>query len=440
MSKGAAAMRILMFGWEFPPRISGGLGTACHGLSSALAAAGQDVCFVLPGRHRPQITPGIRFLTAAELLGTEYLSFEGASPYNPSYACRSAIVQDALPSHCRPSPLVPISYRVPASLAAGYERVGRKAAQVCSFEIIHCHDWMTVGAGLAARRFSGKPLLLQIHSLEIDRCGRNADPHIEQIERCGLKEADRIIAVSQISKNRLVEHYRIAEEKVAVLYNGVDAPGWNSPRRPAAPLRNPLVSFVGRLSWQKGPDRFLQVARRIRRRMPGARFVMAGDGELLPTLKTEAARLHLPVAFPGFLTHQALTSLLSLSDVMIMPSRFEPFGIAALEAAAAGVPVVLSSTCGVREVLPGALLAKPDTASGLASAALRLLESPGLRQFHSRCNLAAVQSLSWTKAAASLSGIYRDQVRAGAPSGADNTDSLPARNDKDPCPIGLGSA
>jgi glycosyltransferase involved in cell wall biosynthesis len=404
-------MRILMFGWEFPPRISGGLGTACHGLSSALAAAGQDVYFVLPGRHRPQSTPGIRFLTAAEVLGSEFRDLHDVSLYAPFCECQSPADRNASSSHCRPFSHVPISYRAPASLAAGYEQVGRKAAQACSFEIIHCHDWMTIGAGLAARRLSGKPLLLQIHSLEIDRCGPNADPHIEQIERCGLEEADLVVAVSQTTKNRIVEHYQIAEKKVAVLYNGVAAQDWRRARRSTVSKRNPLVTFVGRLSWQKGPDRFLQAASRIRRRMPEANFVMAGDGELLPTLKRQVARRRLSVAFPGFLTHQALAGLLSVSDVVIMPSRFEPFGIAALEAAAAGVPVVLSSNCGVREVLSGALLAKPDTPSGLAAAALRLLESPDGRQAHIRYNLATVQSLSWTKVAASLTRIYQSQIQ-----------------------------
>jgi glycosyltransferase involved in cell wall biosynthesis len=232
-------------------------------------------------------------------------------------------------------------------------RYGQVAAQIAadhSFDIIHAHDWMTFPAGIAAKALSGKPLVVHVHATEIDRSGEHVNPAVFAIEKEGMMNADKVITVSNWTKKIAIRDYGIDESKIEVVHNGINPKETAGAGRDFSPqLNSPVVTFLGRITHQKGPMYFVEAARKVHRQFPDVHFVVAGSGDQLPQMIERIAQEKLSdrFHFTGFLKGDDVDRVWAMSTVYVMPSVSEPFGIAPLEAIQAGVPVILSKQAGV---------------------------------------------------------------------------------------------
>lgn len=334
---------VLMLGWEFPPFVHGGLGVACHGLAAALASR-LPLTLALPHSTPP---PGFSHLALPP------------PAKSPRLSLRIGVDSDLAPylDADPPGPIGPDLYGsdLPARVF-GFARRAAAAASAIDFDLIHAHDWMTALAGLEIRARTGKPLVFHVHSLGFDRAGRHEQDWIHKLECRILREADLVITVSHYTRGIALRHYGAPPDKTVVVHNGI-AP--ITPFRTPKPFPGKLVVFLGRLTGQKGPDHFLEIARQVLVARPKVRFAMAGRGRQLHRLMASARRLgiHHAFHFTGFLNRQKVHHLFSMADAYCMPSNSEPFGLSALEAAQFGVPVVLSQESGVAEILSAARIA-----------------------------------------------------------------------------------
>jgi glycosyltransferase involved in cell wall biosynthesis len=429
-------MRVLMLGWEFPPYISGGLGTACLGLTRALAESGVEVIFVLPRSPEGPLVPRVRFLGARPRPRTAgrrsavrpkpvefvavascmrpYAAAEPASAIAP--AAETPVASAAEPTA---PPPVPGSPRPGAALYAGdvfeaverYAEAATEAALRERFDLVHAHDWMTFAAGRTVAERSGRPLIVQVHSTEFDRSGLAAHPEICAAEERGCRAADRVIAVSRAAADAIAARYGVSADRLRVIHNAVLGP--EPPPRPRSPEPTDgpkRVLFLGRITRQKGPGYFLWAARKLLDRSADARFVMAGDGDLLDSMRRLADELGLAgrVEFPGFLSGAAVSRAFRRSDLFIMPSVCEPFGIAALEAMLHGVPAIVSRQAGVCEVADAPVGVDFWDTDGIAAAAERILTDPAEFRRLSLRGLAQARACRWSAAAARLIDVYRE--------------------------------
>jgi glycosyltransferase involved in cell wall biosynthesis len=271
---------------------------------------------------------------------------------------------------------------------------------------VHSHDWLTFPAGMAASAHSGKPLVVHLHATEFDRSGNHPNEKVKFIEEIGMKAADRIIAVSEYTKNLAIKQYHISENKIDVVHNGVMQGFAGQMEKSKKPF--PVVVFLGRVTFQKGPEYFLHAAAKVLRKNPDVRFVVAGHGDKLLSMITLAAQLKISsrVSFTGFIQGDDIGELFGSSDVYVMPSVSEPFGISALEAARAGVPVIISRQTGVAEVLNSALKMDFWDTDGMADAIMALLKHHSLSRWMSRNGLQQARLQTWNKAASRVLRTY----------------------------------
>jgi glycogen(starch) synthase len=338
------SLKMLMFGWEFPPHNSGGLGVACKGIVDGLTKEGTSITFVLP-KSVPQ-TGAVPFLSA----GVESTTVID-SPLSPYLSTASYAT---LPNG---SPVYGSSLK---EEVMRYAVSGGALAKTAPHDVIYAHDWLSFPAGIEAKRLSGKPLITHVHATEFDRTGENrADPVIYEIEKAGLDASDRVIAVSNRTKQTLIDKYQIPEEKISVVHNGIDeqtAPQGVSKGRWHALKKqgHSIVLFMGRLTLQKGPDHFLEACALLLKKNPRVTIVLAGSGDMEQSLIEQAARLGISahVLFPGFLRGDDQYEAYKEADLFVMPSVSEPYGIAALEAMHLQTPVLVSKQSGVVEAIP----------------------------------------------------------------------------------------
>lgn len=446
-------MKVLMFGWEFPPHISGGLGTACHGLTQALAALNVNILFVVPKAFGDEDQKAISLIDANHvtekrqkntvrkrdenqiLHSVEYGSIARAEipsalvPYMPVDRMTS---QDALQdwryeierittisTSCESSntalnPNQNFSGGYGAQLldeVSRYAVVAHSIALQHSFDVIHAHDWLTYPAGIVASRVSGRPLVIHVHATEYDRAGAHPDPRVLAIEREGLRKAKKIIAVSKWTKDILVKRYGIPKEKISVVHNGIADKNEGTP--PLLPFGKRAVTFLGRITYQKGPQYFVEAAAKVLRRYPEIHFIMAGAGDLLPRMIEYSAQLRISshFHFTGFLKEKRIQQIWGLSDLYVMPSVSEPFGITPLEALRAGVPVIISRQSGVAEVLPHAIKVDFWNVDALANAILKILRSKRSAMHHKRKGKEELKKLTWNQAARKIKIVYENAVR-----------------------------
>jgi len=304
-----------------------------------------------------------------------------------------------------------------------YARLAMSIARQESFDVVHAHDWMTFEAGMAVSVASGKPLVVQIHSTEIDRAGEHGDPRILEVEKKGMLAAARIVAVSQKTKVQLVDRYGIDPGKIEVVYNAGDPEAPPASQKPEVRSQQPeggkMVLFLGRLAKQKGPDLFLQAAKKVLSVEPAARFVVAGQGEMLDTLRDLAETLGVAdrVSFTGFLNKREREKMLGLASVYVMPSTSEPFGIASLDALAHDVPVIISKQSGVAEVLHHVLKVDFWDTEDLANKILAVLRHPSLAATLREQGHDEARQLSWDDAAVQITATYRHLTRQASPQG-----------------------
>lgn len=425
-------MKVLMFGWEFPPHITGGLGTACFGLTRSLARLKADVLFVVPRAYGDEDTSNVNLLNASDvridLEESEYKEYwkrikymtvaSGIIPYvGPVDYSKMNI--NKLKQEFQTNSIFSHQYLFSGSYGQNlmfevsrYALIASGIAASNKFDVIHAHDWLTYPAGIAAKKVSGKPLVVHVHATEFDRSGENVNQLVYDIEREGMTKADRVITVSNLTRNIVIERYGISPDKVFTVYNGADA--FKSPAQEKADRQFPekVVTFLGRITFQKGPDYFVEAARKVLKKDENVRFVMAGSGDMFPRIVKMVAHYRLgdKFHFTGFLKGADVDKMFSYSDVYVMPSVSEPFGISPLEAMRSNVPVVISKQSGVSEVLKHALKVDFWDVDAMADCIYGLLNYPALSKMFMKYGYKEVEDIKWDKAAASVLNIYKQLV------------------------------
>lgn len=401
------SLKVLMLGWEFPPHNSGGLGTACLGLTKAMALKDVELTFVLPRKMEADLS-GVKLLFADSKRFKINLKTINSclSPYMTSSDYNLEISRN--PNAFYGRNLFEEVYRYARWIG---EEVGG-----WDFDVIHIHDWMSFRAGMEAKRISGKPLIIHIHSTEVDRTGGidNVNQEIFNIEKESMEAADKIIAVSSFTKKIIVENYHIPPEKIQVVHNGINLDDYvlnqnNSFTHQLKEQGNKIVLYVGRLTIQKGLDCFLQAAKKVLQFYPKVVFIIVGSGDMENQIIREAAGLGISdkVLFAGFLRGKELSYVYQLADLFVMPSVSEPFGLTALEAVASNTPVLLSKQSGVSEVLTHSLTVDFWDTEEMANKMLAVLNYSSLEltlKSHAR---EQVRRINWDSAAEKCIDIYR---------------------------------
>jgi len=428
-------MRVFMLGWEFPPFISGGLGTACYGLTKAMDRLGIQVTFVLPKMVEAQYATHVNLLTpessrsrSSRLKALKNVRFRAINTPLQAYATpdvyqrqlEHTLQQKQLAcggKGCTIGPISGIEYEGDMySEVYRYAAIAAELAADEEFDVVHAHDWMTYPAGMAVARMSGKPLIVHIHSTEFDRSGEHVNQMIYDIEREGMHCADRVIAVSHYTRNIVINRYGVSSDKVEVVYNGADRNDngdWNLSEAGIAKDEK-IVLFLGRITMQKGPEYFLAAAKKVLGVMDNVKFVMAGSGDMMHRAVELAAEFGIghKVLFTGFLRGEDVQRIYRMADLYVMPSVSEPFGIAPLEALHNDVPVIISKQSGVSEVLHHALKVDFWDVDEIANKIVAVLRYPPLEMTLRDYGNFEVRRLRWMDAASTCAKIYSETLAA----------------------------
>ncbi len=426
-------IRIFMLGWEFPPFISGGLGTACYGLTRAMDQLGMKVTFVLPKMV------GSKYSTHVKLLSPSSRSFSGSYKIAGLKNVKFHTIESPLQPYTTPdvfqqrveetlrqkremyggsvsaaSQLIgEIDYHSDMCAEVGrYAVIAAQLAENEQFDIVHAHDWMTYPAGIAVATMSGKPLVVHVHSTEFDRSGEHVNQMIYDIEREGMHRADKVIAVSHFTRSIIISRYGVSGEKVEVVYNGVEHNSNWSLTETSIGKDEKIVLFLGRITMQKGPEYFLHAAKKVLEVMDNVKFVMAGSGDLMHRSIEMAAELGIghKVLFTGFLRGEDVQKIYKMADLYVMPSVSEPFGIAPLEALNNDVPVIISKQSGVSEVLTHVLKVDFWDVNEIANKVVAVLKYPPLQlTLRSHGNFEA-RKLRWRDSAQKCAKVYKEML------------------------------
>ena len=459
-----------MFGWEFPPHISGGLGIACHGLTEALGNDSVNIFFVVPTlKGEEQLRCGKLICASKVVVPLEEEPNEmtlgkpgrmadrtvvSANERNVIVTEEDSVTTLRVPSSLSPYhqnvedigmvkvthwnysfedkypisriyPIEPhevpyathgVSYDFSGSYGPAlmdevekYAIVARAISRQYAHHIIHAHDWMTFKAGMEAKKASNKPLIVHIHATEFDRAGSKGRQEIYEVERLGMLAADRVISVSERTKAIAVREYGIPEKKIVVVHNGI-SPAANGTAGFSAALGPNVVTFLGRVTYQKGPIYFVEAARKVLEQFPNTHFLVAGAGDLLPAIIERVAQLRISSSFhfTGFVKKTDVEKIWSISGVYVMPSVSEPFGITPLEAIQAGVPVIISNQAGVGEVMPHAIKVDFWDTAALAEAICSVLQYKSLSKTLKKNSSEEIKNISWQKASQKIKTLYHE--------------------------------
>ncbi len=422
-----------MFGWEFPPHITGGLGTACFGLTKGLLKHGVEVQFVVPKAYGDESQEAVRLINASDVtvmmndpvfreywsqitymeIGSNLIPYVGPEVFEQ-------MVSENINTKVQESSRV-FSERFQFSGKYGhdlmeevarYALVGASIAANSEFDVIHAHDWLTYSAGVAAKKISGKPLVVHMHATEFDRSGENYNENVYEIERKGMAEADRVITVSNLTRNIVIERYHIDPDKVITVHNAVEPPEKTELLDAEKKVKEKIVTFLGRITFQKGPEYFIEAACKVLERDKNVRFVMAGTGDLMEKMIRRVAKLKISsnFHFTGFLKGENVDRMFAMSDVYVMPSVSEPFGISPLEAMRSNVPVVISKQSGVAEVLNHVMKVDFWDVDAMADAIYGLLHYDSLNTMFVTNGTEEVNNLKWESAARKVADIYESVV------------------------------
>lgn len=432
-------MKVLVLTWEFPPFIAGGLGMACYGLIKALLSQGAEIDMLLPTSEdvlftlrKPEDvdTLPMRFLdekkasrpdVRIEVDIKERLKAVGLSAFPDSYLTPGFDFKRTVERIMRVR-TGHVDWEIDRVMdyLGGEENLFRKVQEFTAmalrhaaslkYDLIHSHDWLTYPAGILLKGFSGKPLVSHIHATEFDRAGGPGDDRIHNIEYAGLTAANRVIAVSQYTAQMIIDRYRIEPHKIEIVHNAHTMPASAAEKRKI--FKDPLVLFMGRVTLQKGPDYFLQVARRVIEKHPNVRFVMAGSGDMFPRIMRGAAAMRLKDRFlcTGFLNRRQVEKILSATDIFMLPSVSEPFGIAPLEAMAFGAVAIVSKQSGVAEVLKNAYKVDFWDIDKTSDIVIELLGDEEMRVAMARAGQEEVLAIQWKEAAEKTMGVYRESL------------------------------
>ena len=430
-------MRVLMFGWEFPPHIAGGLGTACYGIVKGLSHCGVSTMFVMPSASGDEDQSAAQIINASDVpvqitdtmnvddfldkvqfvhIGTNMV------PYLDPAEFHTLVEEDRRRQVRDFSVHYGHTYKFSGKYGsnlmeevARYAMVGGTIAMTHKdeFDVIHAHDWLTYMAGIAAKRLSGKPLVVHVHATSFDRSSdNNIDTRVYDIEKRGMEAADKVITVSDLTRNIVITKYGIDPSKVVTVHNAVDFSGRSNVNVEKG-VKDKVVTFLGRITFQKGPEYFIEAAAKVLKRCDNVRFVMAGSGDMMNRSIRQVARLGISdrFHFTGFLRGKEVQEMFALSDVYVMPSVSEPFGISPLEAMRTGVPSVISKQSGASEVLKYAFKVDFWDVDAMADEIYALLKYPALANFASKYGFDEVNTLKWNNAAVKIKNVYESVIK-----------------------------
>jgi len=425
-------MKVLMFGWEFPPHITGGLGTACFGMTKGLAKNGVEVLFVVPRAFGDEDQTNVRLLNASDVainidnetdrrywervkymeIGSNIIPYVGPELYEKM---SSGVVDNFSKTGSVFAQNYTFSGKYGMNLmeeVARYALIGSSLATKYDFDVIHAHDWLTYSAGIAAKETTGKPLVVHMHATEFDRSGENINTEVYAIERRGMEAADRVITVSNLTRDIVINKYGIDPAKVVTVHNAVEPNNTPKASYQKSGINAKVVTFLGRITYQKGPEYFIEAAYKVLQVDPTIHFVMAGTGDMLEKMIRRVAELRIGdhFHFTGFLKGEAVDQMFAMTDVFVMPSISEPFGIVPLEAMRLNVPVVISKQSGVSEVVKHALKVDFWDINGLADAIYALCHYEPLANCFKEQGKEEVNSLKWEAAAKKIKAVYESMV------------------------------
>ena len=423
-------MRVLMFGWEFPPHISGGLGTASFGLTKGMSTLDDlKVIFVVPKAWGDEDQTMVRVIGANKVsVAYKQVYYQGFRYPLDKIEVSSKIVPYTDPEdfwkilssevsgynlmvHTNKNGLVEFSGKYDNSLMDEiykYAVVASVIAEENEFDIIHAHDWLAYPAGIAAMEVSGKPLVIHVHATDFDRSGGNVNPDVYRIEKSGMDAASKIITVSNMTRDIVINKYNINPDKVETVYNAVEPVQIYENKINRKGFDEKVVTFLGRITLQKGPEYFIEAAYKVLKVMHNVRFVMAGSGDMMERMMRRAAALKITdrFHFTGFLKGADVFTMLDMSDVYIMPSVSEPFGISPLEAMQSNVPVIISKQSGVAEILTHAVKTDFWDIDAMADAIYGILNYPALSRMFIKNGKEEVIRLKWDNSARHVRDIY----------------------------------
>jgi glycosyltransferase involved in cell wall biosynthesis len=419
-----------MFGWEFPPHISGGLGTASYGLTKGMATLEDlEVIFVVPKAWGDEDQTGVRLVGANKVpVAFKQVYYKGFKRSIDKIEISSKIVPYTDPEDFWKMTRTEVSGHnlfVNTTCHGTVEFSGKydndlmdeiyKYAVVASviaaendFDIIHAHDWLAYPAGIAAMEVSGKPLVIHVHATDFDRSGGNVNPDVYRIEKMGMDAASKIITVSNLTREIVINKYHIDPEKVETVYNAVEPVHISENMIIKKGFDEKVVTFLGRITLQKGPEYFIEAAYKVLQVVDNVRFVMAGSGDMMERMMRRAAALKIAdrFHFTGFLKGSDVFSMLDMSDVYIMPSVSEPFGISPLEAMQSNVPVIISKQSGVAEILTHAVKTDFWDIDAMADAIYGILNYPALARMIIKNGKDEVIRFKWDSSARHVRDIY----------------------------------
>ena len=397
-----------MFGWEFPPMNSGGLGVACQGIVEGLSHHNHEIFLVLPKVSENMYVekPDKLNLLSAHKSGGQIECMEiPSSLYSPycnsvSYEKWIDCMEDE-PEFVYGKDLFEEIHR--------YAAKGAVYASKVPHDIIHTHDWLTAEAGIQARKISEKPMVMHVHATEFDRSGEGINQQVYDMERRGMENADSVIAVSEYTKKMLIKHYGIKEWKIDVVHNAVKPNFSTYHKSHHLNKTDKTVLFLGRMTMQKGPDYFLKMAKRVLEVMKKVKFIMAGDGDMTQQMIHMANDLGIEknVLFAGFLKGEEVMQAYAHADLYVMPSVSEPFGIAPLEAIQNGTPVLISKQAGVNEIIKNALKADFWDIDDMANKVIAALQYDSLTNTLKEHSKREMENISWQKQAKHIEDIYK---------------------------------
>ncbi len=417
-------MKALMFGWEFPPHILGGLGTASFGLTKGMAENGDiDITFVIPKPWGDEPKQFARIIganctpVAWRDVNWDYVQSRVGNVMDPQlyYDLRDHIYADFNYMNTNDLGCIEFSGRYPDNLLEeinNYSIVAGVIARTVPCDIIHSHDWLTYPAGIHAKQVTGKPLVLHVHATDFDRSRGNVNPTVFNIERDGFLNADHIITVSNLTRNTVVDKYGIDPAKVTTVHNAVEPLSDELLNVQIPPKHDKVVTFLGRITMQKGPEYFVEAASQVLHKVHNVQFVMAGGGDMMEKMIRLAAQRNISdrFHFAGFLRGKEVYEMLKASDVYIMPSVSEPFGISPLEAMQMGVPSIISKQSGCAEILHNVIKVDYWDVNAMADAIYSIIKYPAMYKQLSEHGLEEVNKIVWKKAGAKVINIYRQLI------------------------------
>ena len=414
-------MKALMFGWEFPPHILGGLGTASYGLTKGMAECGDmDITFVIPKPRGDEDKSFAHIVGAGNTpvawrdVNWDYVQNRLGNVMDPQeyYDLRDHIYADF--NYLRTNDLgcIEFSGRYPDNLLEeinNYSIVAGVIARTYPCDVIHSHDWLTYPAGIHAKQVTGKPLVIHVHATDFDRSRGNVNPVVYNIEKDGMDNADHIITVSNLTRQTVIEKYHIDPAKVTTVHNAVEP--LNEEIKSIVVARNTrdkVVTFLGRITMQKGPEYFVEAAARVLEKTYNLRFVMAGSGDMMNKMIDLAAKRNISdrFHFTGFLKGKQVYEMLKASDVYIMPSVSEPFGISPLEAMQVGVPSIISKQSGCAEILTNVVKTDYWDIDAMADAVYSIITYPAMYNQMKEEGLKEVDEIKWVYAGKKVIDIY----------------------------------